>query len=49
MPAGEHGGEALNLSLFSMWEGGMLMFKGFILGGDGISSLSMLSGSSIND
>ena len=57
VPAGEHGGEALIRRWpRSSWtpsalicEGGMLIFKGFILGGEGISSLSMLSGSSIKD
>ena len=57
VPAGEHGGEALiRWWPRSSWipsaiicEGGMLIFKGFILGGEGISSLSMLSGSSIKD
>ena len=49
MPAGEQGGDTRKWCLSTPgsppW--GMFIFKGFILGGEGISSLSRLSVSSI--
>ena len=54
VPAGEQGGETRRWCPRSTPGTpsppcGMLMFRGFILGGDGISSLSRLSASSSSD